>query len=260
MIVARVPDPVLRQAVVSAAHPEEEVVTDPELALEALQLGFTRLLVRAGASTAEGVPDAVRVLDLDDVLLRRWEAERRAEEVLSPRVEDLARRLRPLMERSASERHWVDRALAELSRAAGAPLPRPLRAFGRRVMEFPSGYTKLHDLADHCGLSRGALKARFRRRGLDSPYTYLRWFRTLAAAEVLSDRRVTVARAAYRLGFTSAGNLCRGIEAVADATPTELRTVHGWNRLVVRFAWTHLSADALEAWSTLDDLFERRAA
>jgi AraC-like DNA-binding protein len=128
------------------------------------------------------------------------------------------------------------------------------------VLEFPSRYRTLHDVADCCDMSRGALKARFRRRGLPSPYTYLRWLRVLAVAEVLSDRDVTVARAAYQLGFTSAGNLCRLIDQLADTTTTELRTVHGWRRLVVRFAWVHLSPEALAAWATLTDLFERRAA
>ena len=258
MIVCRVADPLLRQAVRGAAHPEEEVVTDAELAAEALQFGFPRLLVRTGPSLHEAMPAGIRVLDLDDVLLGRWQAERRTDELLVPRLEHLTRRLRVLVERPAVEATWADSALAELSRAAGRQLPPPLRAFARRVFEFPSRYTTLHDLAGACALSRGALKARFRRRGLASPYTYLRWFRIMAAAEVLSDRGVSVAKAAHRVGFTSSGNLCRGIADLADTTPTELRTVTGWNRLVVRFAWIHLDADALDAWSTLPELFPRR--
>jgi AraC-like DNA-binding protein len=244
----------------NAAHPEEEVVSDPELALEALQLGFPRLLVRAGAATAERVPPGVPVVDLDETSLRRWEAERRAQAVPAPRLEHLTSRLRLMLERASTEGTWVDTALAELGRAAGGPLPVPLRAFARRVFEFPSRYRTLHDIADCCGVSRGALKARFRRRGLSSPYMYLRWFRVLAVAEVLSDRNITVAQAAHRLGFTSAGNLCRAVDQLSGATATELRTVHGWRRLVVRFAWTHLTTEALEGWATLDELFERGVA
>jgi AraC-like DNA-binding protein len=258
MIVARVTDPLLRQALRVAAHPEEEVVTDPALVLDALQVGFPRLVVRSGSAVRERVPFGIRVLDLDDVLLRRWDTERRAGELPAPRLEDLTRRLHNLVERSSTEGTWVDTALADLARAAGRPLPATLRTFARRVFEFPSRYTSLHDLADACELSRGALKARFRRRGLASPYTYLRWFRLMAVSKVLSDREVTVAQAAHRLGFTSAGNLCRAIASTADATPTELRTVRGWNRLVVRFAWTHLTADDLDAWRGLSDLFRRR--
>lgn len=260
MIVSRVTDPLLRQAVRHATHPEEEVVADEGLVLEALQLGYPRLLVRSGKWVNERVTVDVPVLDLDDALLSRWEAERRAEELPLPRLAHLTRRLRGLLERPSADGTWADAALAELSRAAGAPLPAPLRTFARHVFEFPSRYTKLHALADSCGLSRGALKARFRRRGLASPYTYLRWFRVMAVSEVLSDRDVTVAQASHRLGFTSAGNLCRVCEGLADTTPTELRTVHGWKRVVVRFAWTHLSSEALDAWATMDDLFARRVA
>lgn len=260
MIVSRVPDPLLRRAVRNATHPEEEVVADEELVLEALTLGFPRLLVRSGRWVGERAPAHVPVLDLDDVLLGRWEAERRTQELPPPRLEYLTRRLRGLLERPAADATWADAALAELGRAAGAPLPAPLRTFARHVFEFPSRYTKLHALADCCDLTRGALKARFRRRGLASPYTYLRWFRIMAVSEVLSDRDVTVAQAAHRLGFTSAGNLCRVCEGLADTTPTELRTVRGWKRLVVRFAWIHLSADALDAWGTMDDLFARSVA
>jgi len=257
MIVSRVSDPLLQQALRGAAHPEEEVVTDALLGMEALQLGFPRLLVRSGVALRDPAPAGVPILDLDDVMLRRWEAERRAEELPAPRLDDLVRRLRILTERSSTERTWADTALADLGRAAGMPLPPALRTFARRVFEFPSRYTSLHDVADAGGLSRGALKARFRRRGLASPYTYLRWFRLMAVAEMLSNRDVTVAQAAHRLGFTSAGNLCRATAAMAETTPTELRTVRGWNRLVVRFAWVHLTPDALDGWRGLG-LFRRR--
>jgi AraC-like DNA-binding protein len=258
MIVSRVTDPLLRQALRGAAHPEEEVVVDADLATEALQWGFPRLLVRAGAATQDRQPTDLRVLDLDDVMLRRWEAERRAADLPAPRLDHLVRRLQGLVERSASERTWVDSALADLSRAAGQPLPFPFRALARRVLEFPRRYTSLDDLAGACGLSHGALKARFRRRALASPYTYLRWFRVIAVAQVLSDRRVTVAQAAHRIGFTSAGNLCRTTATLIGTTPTELRTVRGWNRLVVQFAWIHLTPDALQAWTTLTELFSQR--
>ena len=261
MIVCSTRDSLLQQALAGAAHPEEEVVADPERGMEALQLGYPRLLVRTGSGrTHLATGTGVRVLDLDDMVLRRWERERRAEELLAPRLDYLTRRLVVLVERSSSDRVWVDGALAELGRAAGAPLPFALRAFGRRVMEFPSGHTTLHDVAEGCDTTRGALKARFRRRGLASPYTYLRWFRTLSVAHVLSDGGVTVARAAHRLGFTSAGNLCRGIEAVAGVTPTDLRRESGRKRLVARFAWAHLTSEALDGWATLAELFERRVA
>jgi AraC-like DNA-binding protein len=218
---------------------------------------LARLLVRD-----EGFGRIVRipVLDLDDSTLRRWETERRSEDVPMSRSDFLTRRLRALVARSASEVTWVDSALADLSRAAGEKLPQPLRAFARRIMEYPTHYTSLREVAHACELSRGALKARFRRRGLASPSTYLRWFRLMAVAEVLSNRDTTVSAAALGLGFTSAGNLCRTMASLAQVTPTEVRTLQGWNKLLITFAWHHLTSDALDAWAELDDLFQVRAA
>lgn len=258
MIVAQVPDPVLRRALRAAAHPEEDVITEVDLVAQAVDAGFPRLGVSVGAAPAAW--DAIPVLALDEALLRRWDVERRAADTPVTRSDDLARRLRLLIDRSANDRTWVDGTLADLTRAVGAQLPPALRSFGRRVMEFPTHYTDLRTLADACNASRGALKARFRRRGLASPYTYLRWFRIMTVAAVLADRSVTLASAAHRLGFTSDGNLCRMMGALTGLTPTEVRTVHGWNRLLISFAWLHLTPTALEGWSALDDLFVRRAA
>jgi AraC-like DNA-binding protein len=260
MIVVRSTDPLLRQAVALAAHVEEDVVTDAELAAEALQWRFARLLVRAGGHVGSHVPDGTPVLDLDDATLRRWEVERRTEDMPAPKLDFFVRRLSTLIEPTPERSSWVDAALADLSRAAGARLPLPLRSFARRVLEFPTRYTSLHAIANACELSRGALKARFRRRGLASPSVYLRWLRLMAAAQVLSDRSVTVASAAHRLGFTSDGNLCRMMAALAQITPTEVRTVRGWNRLLITFAWAHLTPAALDAWAQVGPLFQRRVA
>jgi len=260
MIVARVTDPYVRRALLAAANPEEDVVTEPVLVAESLHSGFPRLLVRLEGADWPEAPADIPMLRLDGALLQRWEAERRMTEVPRPRVEFFATRLAALIEGSATAATWVDAALADLSRAAGARLPTPLRTFARRIMEFPGRYTTLHDVAEACGVSRGALKARFRRRGLASPYTYLRWFRIMAVAAVLSDRSVTVGAAAHRLGFTSSGNLCRMMAALADQTPTEVRTVGGWQRLLISFAWIHLTPEALDGWSDLDRLFQRQVA
>jgi AraC-like DNA-binding protein len=260
MIVVRCTDPLLRSAICMAASAEEDVVSDADLAIEALQWGFVRLVVRAGGYLGAKPLDGIQVLDLDDATLRRWEVERRAEGMLVPKSEFLTRRLRTLIEPIPGSATWVDTALADLSRAAGARLPLPLRSFARRVLEFPTRYTSLHAVADECGLSRGALKARFRRRGLASPSVYLRWFRLVAAAEVLSDRSITVAAAAHRVGFTSDGNMCRTMAALAQTTPTEVRTVRGWNRMLITFAWAHLTPAALDAWVQVGQLFQRRAA
>lgn len=264
MIIGYISDPYVRAALLRAGHSEEDVVLDPRLADEALLFGYPRLIV---CMQAEGgcavVPWAERVppvLVLSSALLARWEEDRRSGPQGVARIEWMAGRLCEEVGREAWEVSWVDRALSDLGRAAGRPLPPALRGFGRRVLEFPSHYDDLHPLAEACGLSRGALKARFRRRGLPSPYAYLRWFRILAVAYALSDRAVTVAQVANRLGYTSDGNLCRSMLSFTHVTPTEARTLHGWNRLLISFAWTHLGSAALEAWREMDDLFVARVA
>lgn len=260
MIVGYISDPTLRAALVAAAHWEEDAILTPELADEAVSFGYPRMVVTTPTDDGEA---AVRIAEreiplllLTPATLERWEVQRREMELPPPRVAFMAQCLRGLMEWEAHEVSWVDRALGDLGRAAGAPLPPALRTFARRVMEFPSHYDDLHPLASACGTTHGALKARFRRRDLSSPSLYLRWFRTMAVAQTLSDRTLTVAQAASHLGYTSDGNLCRTMRSLTGLTPTEVRTLHGWNRLLITFAWTHLSKDALERWRGLDDLFE----
>jgi AraC-like DNA-binding protein len=264
MIIVHVSDTPLRTALRRAAHVEEDVITDLEIAAEALLLGYPRLIVTTPADRERlpltGTGSPIPIVEIQPTTLARWESERRGHAVPPQRLDFLTDRVEGLLEKQAADATWVDRTLADLSRAAGAPLPAPLRAFARRVLEFPSHYSDLHTMAETCGLTRGALKARFRRRGLPSPYAYMRWLRVLACAHVLSDRSVTVAAAARRLGYTSAGNLCRTMISLTAVTPTEARTLRGWNRLLLCFAWEYLRADARSAWQHLDDLFVRRAA
>lgn len=260
MIVARISDPYVRRAVLAAAHPEEEVVLRPDLVGEAAERGFPRLIVLEGQFATSHGGSRVPVLHLPPPTLRRWEVERWESELPPSRLAHLSVRLRGAMDALASEGTWIDRALADLTRAAGAQLPPALRAFARRVLEFPTRYTDLHAVAESSEMTRGALKARFRRRALPSPYTYLRWLRTMAVAEMISDREVTIARAAHLLGFTSDGNMCRMMGATTGMKPTELRTLRGWNRLLIAFAWEHLTPSALAGWDELDDLFQRRIA
>ncbi|GMV04156.1 MAG: hypothetical protein AMXMBFR53_04370 [Gemmatimonadota bacterium] len=265
MIVGYISDPLLRAALLEAAHPEEDVVLSPVLADEAVTFGYPRLLVRTEADQGVTLPPNVvereiPVLTLATVTLARWDQERRDRGIPTSRTRWTAQRLAILLERESGTITWVDKTLAELGRAAGAPLPPALRGFARRVLEFPSHYDDLHPMADACGTTRGALKARFRRKSLPSPYAYLRWFRIMAVANALADRAQTVAQVASQLGYTSDGNLCRTMRSLTRLTPTEARTLHGWNRLLISFAWTHLGAEALDAWREMDDLFVARVA
>jgi len=264
MIVGFISDPDVRAGLVRAGHPDEDVVLDRGLADEALTSGYPRLVVCAGAAGRCAIGSRadlnVPIRAISRATLARWEEERRGLRLPMGRVDWLGHRLRDLVEREAGESSWVDRTLGELGRAAGTPLPPQLRGFARRVMEFPSHYNDLHPLAEACGFTRGALKARFRRRGLPSPSTYLRWFRLMSVAYALSDRSATVAQVANRLGYTSDGNLCRAMLALTRMTTSEVRSLPGWNRLLISFAWTHLGSTELEAWREMDGLFAARAA
>jgi AraC-like DNA-binding protein len=259
MIAVHVNDPTLRRALLRAARPDEDVF-DGTLAREGVEFGAPRLLVLEEGLRWRGRRGRCPELEIGAARLRDWEHARRALELPPTRLDFTTDRLSALVEAHARRGTDVDRTLSDLSRAAGVRLPEPLVGFARRVMEFAYHYRSLHPLANACGTSRGALKARFRRRDLATPSTWLRWFRILAVADALADRDVTIAAAARRLGFSSDGNLCRMLGEVTGMTPTEMRDPSGRRRLQMMFVQQYLSESHLEGWATLDDLFRRRAA
>ena len=263
MILGLLTEPYLRIALRRAASPEEDVLLNEAVSSLVLSQVFPRLIVHddAGREQLARLSDAGDVprLPLDRALLARWDEERLASGLLLGRADHVCLRLDPLLNRRRQPQ-WVDLAFRDLSRAAGGALPAPFRGFARRVLEYPARYDDLHRVGLLTGLSRGALKARFRRRGLASPYVHVRWLRCLAAAHVLGDPSVTTLQASQRLGFTSDGNFCRTVLATTGVPPTVLRSRRGWHLLVTTFATRFLSADALEGWTSLEELFLRRAA
>jgi AraC-like DNA-binding protein len=258
MILGLLSQPTLRKALQGAASPEEDVLLDEASVTDAVHHAFPRLLVHDARNTALArrltAGQEVELVSLSESTVMGWDLDRRRAEVLRSREDFLCDRLRAVL-RQHHRVSWADLALRDISRAAGSKLPGPLRGFGRRVMEFPARYVDLHALEEVSGLSRGALKARFRRRGLASPFGYLRWFRVMAAAHVLRDPSLTTLRASHRLGFTTDGNFCRSIITTTGLTPTELRSQTGWLRMIAVFAGTYLGPDAIEAWASLDGLF-----
>lgn len=266
MITALLSDPFLRAAVRRAALPEEDVFWEADVVSDALERGSPRLLIHVPEErhpllrSVERLSPDTPVLSLTRATLKGWEASRRARGVLVGRVEDTAGRLRMEIRRSAAPTPVVDRTFGELTRASGRPLPPAFRGVARRVLEFPGRYTDLHDLAQLSDVSRGALKARFRRRGLPSPYTYLRWLRVVAVADALSDPDATTSSVAFRLGFTSGGNLCRFVQSTARVAPTRLRTSAGRTAVLAALARELLRPGHAEAWDDLDELFLRRVA
>jgi len=266
MILAPIEDRTVRVAVRRAALPEEDVSHRMATVQEALRFGYPRLLVCWAADQKrlrgelplrqQGVP----VLAIGEPTLRGWEDAWEADGLAISRIDDSALRLRSLMEKAAGGSEWVDGVFSDLTHILGRGLPPELRGFSRRVLEFPLRYSSLAALGEAFGLSPGALKARFRRRELPSPFRYLRWFRLLTVAHVLSDPRETTLTASHRFGFASDGNFCRWVQAAAGMTPSSLRHWNGRLLLLVRLVEDCLSNGYLDAWESLGGLFLRQVA
>jgi AraC-like DNA-binding protein len=272
MILAPLSDPVLRSAVLRAALPEEDVLLRPEEVREGLRFGFPRLLVhdtRDPFSEPEGPgetgrgraeKDGLPCLLVTSSVLRSWTAAWRSRGLAVRRIDDSALRLRHLMARSAGRSPWADGVLRRLTYLTGRPLPRDFRGFARRAMEFPAGYAGTGSVAGLVSLTPGALKGRFRRRGLPSPSSCLRWCRLLAAGHILADPMETTLSAAYRLGFSSDGNFCRWVRSTCGLRPSELREQSASYRLLARFREECLGEGMVEAWNSLGGLFLREVA
>jgi len=81
--------------------------------------------------------------------------------------------------------------------------------------------------------------------------------RTIATAHVLETLDRTVEEAAYQLGYTSGGNLCRAIHSATGLTPGDLRVSAERTALQVRFAERFLDPDLRVGWEDLADMFLR---
>ncbi|GMR14052.1 MAG: hypothetical protein BMS9Abin29_2282 [Gemmatimonadota bacterium] len=263
MILAPLSDQLLRFAVYRAALPDEDVFCRDSDIADALALGYPRLAVVAArdehpmrnAIVSSGVP--VLVLGTLDAELARpapgWTG------VAVREIDTSVYRLRRLMADAAGPRSWVDGILVDLGRMCGFPLPREFRGFVRRLLDFPARYNKLEAIGAVAELSAGALKARFRRRGLASPFAYMSWLRVIAATRVLADPSITTVEAAFRLGYTSNGNFCRSIQTVSGLTTTDLRSPEGRNRVLAAFVTDYLTPEVRDSWESLSGLFRRVA-
>jgi AraC-like DNA-binding protein len=266
MIIAPIKDRSLRAAVRRASLPEEDVFHRWEEVDQALRFGYPRLLVCQGADQKRlrqnltFLTPSVPILAITEPTLRSWESAWETQGLAISRIDDSALRLRTLMEKAAGGSDWVEGVFSDLTHTVGRGLPLSLRGFSRRILEFPIRYSSLTALGEAFGLSAGALKARFRRRKLPSPSRYLRWFRLLTAARVLSDPHETTFSASYRLGFASDGNFCRWVRATSGMTPSSLRDWNGRLLLLVRLAEDCLPNGALDAWESFGDLFLREVA
>ncbi|HSR42108.1 MAG TPA: helix-turn-helix domain-containing protein [Longimicrobiales bacterium] len=265
MILAPLSDGTLRGTVLRSARPDEDVFVAEAEVLDALERGFPRILVHGEApEDGPGMFEALRP-DVPRLLLTRslheaWDRERLAHEVPPPRAAYLAGRLREAMEERSRPAGWVEAVLRDLGLAAGSALPEVLVGLGRRVLEHPAHYTTLGALAEATGLSAGSLKGRFRRRGLASPFTYMRWFRVVAVVEGLTTQELPYREGAYRLGFSGSGNMSRFVEGTTGLSAGQLTASGGRARLLAAFASRLLSRDAVRGLEGLEDVFRRGAA
>lgn len=266
MIIAPVTDRSLRAIIRRAALPVEDVFYGQEEVRSALRFGYPRLLIclaEQQESLRRLLPAESRrppVLALAKPTLRSWAEAWGADGLAVSPLDDSALRLRQIIGDMAQKDDWVEGVFAELTQIVGRGLPPEFRGFARRVLEFPYHYSSVEVLGTTAGLSAGALKGRFRRRGLPSPSRYLRWFRLLAAAQVLSDSRETILSASFRLGFASDGNFCRWVTATSGLPPSSLRDWDSRLRIVIRLAEDCLPASALRDWKRLGGLFLSDAA
>lgn len=266
MILAPVQDRTLRSIVRRAAIPEEDVFVRIEDVQEALRMGYPRLLVLGqedlpmGRSFLGPGPPPIPLLTVRNAVLRDWASTWAVRGTALSRVDDSALRLRRLMAEVAGSSDWVGTVFSDLTQILGRGLPLDFRGFARRVLEFPGRYVSLEQTSRLCGLTPGALKGRFRRRGLPSPATHLRWLRLLRAAQILSDPSETTLSASTRLGFTSDGNFCRWAIATSGMNPTDFREWNGRLLLLVRMADACFPHGALGEWKRLGGLFVSRVA
>ncbi len=265
MILAPISDPILRATVRRAALPEEDVFHSLEDVQGALRFGFPRLLVyqpedRFLHGEVPAWEARVPLLALTRPTIRSWQTAWQADGLAVSRIDDSALRLRDLMRRTSEKSNWVEGLFADLTLMVGRGLPRNLKGFARRVMEYPARYIALDSLREVTGITSGALKARFRRRGLPSPAVYLRWFRIAAAARILTDHRQTTLTASFRMGFTSDGNFCRWIQANSGFAPSAFRERGTRLSVLVRLTEACLPTGSVDAWEALGRIFVREVA
>ncbi|NNF28739.1 MAG: helix-turn-helix domain-containing protein [Gemmatimonadetes bacterium] len=263
MIVSCVADPELRRAVLRLAAPDEDVFESDPDGLSGLRHGLARCVVRETSRPEfepvrlrEGGPGEPPEIVITAGTLSRWRFDHRRGRLGADFAEAIVESLRGPFGRVPAP-GLTERVFRGLERAAGVNLPAAFRGLARRVLEYPRHYGSLGALATRVGTTTGALQGRFLRRGLRSPSEHLRRLRLLAVSEGFDDAGLTVAVAADRYGYTSAGNLCRTLQNTVEKAPSDLREPVHRLELIARFAQDFLDEEAVGAWPDLEDLFYR---
>ena len=263
MILAPLKDRSLLRAVRRASLQVEDVFVEADDILAALRAGSPRVSILE-PKWDEAVVRLIRqrgstlpILEVAPYDLRNLQSAMTS--VLTRQVDIDPVRLRRMIERVARPMGWVDGLLRDLGRASGRPLPLELRALARRVLEFPSRYSSTEDVAGTAGLTSGAMKARFRRLGLPSPFAYTVRLRALGACELLSRRGMNTTLVAYHMGYSSSGNFCRAFRQLTGLRPSMGVTVQGRLEVATAFAAELLQEEQLEKWDVVGRLFVRTA-
>jgi len=263
MILAPINDPSLRQAVRRASLPVEDVFVGTEDIVRALRVGFPRISILESESD-EAMPRLIRsvgsklpILEIAPLDLQKLRGS--AAPVATRQIDVDPVRLRRMINQVARPMTWLDGLLRDLGGLAGRPLPLEFRALARRVLEFPSYYARTEEAAVAVGLTPGAMKARFRRLGLPSPFAYTLRLRALCACELLARPEMTTASVAYTMGYSSSGNFCRAFRMLTGLKPSSGATVQGRLAVTTSFAKELLQAEQLEKWDSLGPLFVRAA-
>lgn len=263
LIVSCVADSELKRAVLRLAAPDEDVFETDSDGLSALRHGFARCIVRESprpelepVRLRDAGPGNPPELLVTAGTLARWRFDHRRGRLGADFPEAVTERLRGAVG-PARTQGPAEALFRGMERAAGATLPPAFRGMARRVLEYPRHYASLGALAERVGVSTGALQGRFLRRGLRSPSEHLRWLRVLAVSKGFEDPGLTVAAAAERYGYTSAGNLCRTLQNTAGRSPSDLREPVQQVELITCFARDFLDEEARAAWPDLQDLFHQ---
>ena len=263
MILAPVKDPSLLRAVRRASLPVEDVFVESEDIRRALLAGSPRLSILepelddALARLIRRAGPKLPILEIAPYDLRNLR--RSTTSVATRQIDVDPLRLRRMIEQVARPMSWVERILRDLGQVAGRPLPLEHRALARRVLEFPSRYALTEEVAGTAGLTPGAMKARFRRRGLPSPFAYTIRLRALCACEFLSRQEMTTTSVAYHMGYSSSGNFCRAFLKLTGLKPSVGGTVKGRLVVTTSFGAELLRAEQLDKWDGLGALFVRAA-
>ncbi|MCH8810236.1 MAG: helix-turn-helix domain-containing protein [Gemmatimonadetes bacterium] len=263
MILAPIKDPSLLRAVRRASLPVEDVFVETEDILRALRGGFPRVSILESDSEEpmvrliRGIGSKLPILEVAPVDLRGLRGS--TTPVATRQIDVDPVRLRRLIEQVARPMSWVEGMLRDLGQVAGRPLPLELRALARRVLEFPSRYALTEEVAGAVGLTPGAMRARFRRLGLPSPFAYTVRLRALCACELLTRQEMTTTSVAYYMGYSSSGNFCRAFLMLTGLKPSVGGTIQGRLAVTTSFAADLLRAEQLEKWEELGPLFVRAA-